>query len=179
MKKILLAVLGLSVFTSVSRAQSSSDGFAKGDNVVNLGIGLGTPFFSGGYSSSLPINPTISFEHGIGNAISVGAELSYATAKDSYYGIKYSATYVGARGSYHFGDALQLDKKIDLYGGVGLGYVIVSVSDNTDHLAATGSAAGYGLYAGGKYYFAPSTAVYAELGYQSLSYLNIGIAFKF
>lgn len=170
---------------SAAFAQSSS--FNKGDNLLHIGIGVGSPFFGSGYSTSLPVNPSVSFEHGLSEAISVGGQLSYASYKYSYnlgslyggnYTFKESATYAGIRGSYHLNEALGLDKPWDCYGGASLGYVIVSASDNMGYSAAAGSALGFGLYAGGKYYFSSRTGVYAEAGYQSLSYLNIGITFK-
>ncbi len=94
------------------------------------------------------------------------------------YSITYSAIYLGVRGSYHFGDLLSLPKNIDLYGGATAGYVILVVSDNEGN-AAAGSGAGGGAFVGGKYYFASNIGVYAEAGYQSLSYLNVGVTFKF
>jgi len=185
MKKILLAILLLAAMHSVSMAQSSA--YSSDDNLLNLGIGVGTPFFGSGYSASIPVNPTISYEKGITDAISVGAAASYARSSYSFsgfdssapYTIKETAIYVGARASYHLGGLLDLGSDVDLYGGISAGYVIVNVSDNQGGFAATASGAGYGLFAGGKYFFAPSVGVYAQIGYESLSYLNVGVAFKF
>lgn len=184
MKLKLLALLLLSGICHVM-AQSGSKAFSKGDNLINVGIGLGSPFFGSGYSSSLPINPSVSFEHGVSDEISVGAQLSYASSKYNYsnylgyaYNFKASGTYIGARGSYHLNEALDIDSKFDVYGGASLGYVIVSYSDNLGSSVSSGSGFGYGAFAGGKYYFKPKLGVYAEIGYQSLSFLNVGIAFK-
>ena len=167
-------------------AQSKSSGsFSNGDNLLNVGIGIGSPFFGTGYSASLPVNPSISFEHGVTNEISVGGQASYASSKYNYslsgsgYTFKENAAYIGARGSYHFNKALDLDSKFDVYGGASLGYVIVNVSDNQGYSGAAASGVGFGLFAGGKYYFAAKTALYAEVGYQSLSFLNVGVSFKF
>jgi predicted porin len=66
-----------------------------------------------------------------------------------------------------------------MYGGASLGYVIVSVSDKRGYSGRAASAVGFGAFGGGKYYFSSNTAVYAEVGYQSLSFLNIGVSFKF
>jgi hypothetical protein len=41
------------------------------------------------------------------------------------------------------------------------------------------SAVGFGAFVGSKYFFSPKTGVYAKLGYQSLSFLNVGLAFSF
>ncbi|WP_121201803.1 hypothetical protein [Mucilaginibacter gracilis] len=66
----------------------------------------------------------------------MGGQRSYASSKysASYYGYGYiykvSATYIGARGSYHLNDALNINSKFDLYGGLSLGYVVVNLSDS-------------------------------------------------
>jgi len=174
MKKTLLSIFFLLAIYSTGKAQSSA---YNGGGMLNVGIGIGTPYLGSLYTSSIPVNPTISFEKGIANGISAGGELSYAGSK--IYGINVNVIYVGARGSYHLGQIVDLSPKADLYGGLGIGYVVVNVNDGAGDSATASSGLGYGLYAGGKYYFAGSTAVYAEVGYQSLSYLNIGIAFKF
>ncbi|HVV53701.1 MAG TPA: outer membrane beta-barrel protein [Mucilaginibacter sp.] len=186
MKKNLLLTALLIVMTgSLAMAQSQSSAFSNGDNLLNVGIGLGSPFFGSGYSASLPINPTVSFEHGVTDAISVGGMISYASSKYSYtvpglaYTLKENATFLGVRGSYHFNQLWQIPDNFDVYGGASLGYVIVNVSDNQGYATGTASGLGLGVFAGGKYYFQSNLAVYAELGYQSLSVLNAGITFKF
>jgi len=184
-KQLLFVALFIMLGTVAAKAQSGGGSFSNGDNLFNVGFGIGTPFFGSGYSASLPINPSVSYEKGVTDVISVGGQLSYASSKYGYYYNAYnyteklSAFYIGARGSYHFNEALQLDSKFDVYGGASLGYVVVSVSDNQGYSASAGSGLGLGLFAGGKYYFQENTAVYAELGYQSLAFLNIGVAFKF
>ncbi len=163
---------------------SSLSAYSKGDNLLNVGIGIGSPFFGSGYSSSLPVNPSISFEKGITEEISVGGQVAYASSKynvdlpGANYSFKQNATYIGARGSYHLNEVLKLDPKFDVYGGASLGYVIASVSNNQGFNGTTGSGLGFGLFAGGKYYFASKTSLFAELGYQSLAVVNVGIAFK-
>ncbi|MES2109588.1 MAG: hypothetical protein V4577_12600 [Bacteroidota bacterium] len=185
MKKQSLLLVLLLAITSTVMAQSKS-AFSNGDNLLNVGIGLGTPFFGTGYSASLPVNPTISFEHGFSDEISVGAQVSYASYKfndtyqgQTYYSFKYNATYVGVRGSYHLGEMLELDSKFDVYGGGSLGYVVLSASDSEGYSGTLGSAVGYGVFGGGKYFFSHNAGIYAEVGYQSLSYLNVGLALKF
>jgi len=168
---------------SIKRADEVK-AYSKGDNLLNVGIGIGSPFFGSGYSSSLPVNPSISYEKGITDAISVGGQVSYASSKykvnypGSNYTFKENAFYIGARGSYHFNELLQLDPKFDVYGGASLGYVITSVSDNQGFSTSTGSGIGFGVFAGGKYYFLSKTGLFAELGYQSLAVLNVGVTFK-
>jgi len=183
-KNLLLTVFLIAIASSVCLAQSKS-AYNNGDNLLNVGIGFGSPFFGSGYSASLPVNPIVSYERGITNEISVGGTLSYASSKYDYsilgsaYTFKESATYLGIRGSYHLNHILKVDKKFDVYGGASLGYVIVSVSDNQGYSGSAASGAGFGVFAGGRYYFQQSLGIYAELGYQSLSVLNAGITFKF
>ena len=184
MKKQLLLIALFVAISSAAIAQGGGSSFNNGDNLVNVGIGIGSPFFGSGYSSSLPVNPSFSYEKGITDAISVGGQISYASSKFddrpySNYSFKENAFYIGARGSYHLNQYLDLDSRFDIYGGASLGYVIVNVSDNTGYTGSAASDIGFGLFAGGKYYFQENTAVYAELGYQSLAFLNIGVAFKF
>lgn len=158
--------------------------YGKGDQLLNVGIGIGSPFFGSGYAASLPVNPSVSFEKGITNEISVGGQLAYASSKydlntaGANYSFKQNAFYIGARGSYHFNELLELAPKFDVYGGASLGYVIASVSDSDGFNGATGSGIGFGLFAGGKYYLSNHTALFTELGYQSLGLLNVGVAFK-
>jgi hypothetical protein len=102
MKKFLLSIVLLVAGYSVSMAQSASSAFSSGDNLFSVGIGIGTPYLGSGYSTSLPVNPTISYEKGITDAISVGGTLSYASSKygfnDGYgdaYSFKESLVYVG------------------------------------------------------------------------------------
>lgn len=181
MKKQLLFIALFGLFALAVKGQSKSS-FNKGDNLFNIGVGIGSPFFGSGYSSSLPVNPSVSYERGVSDAISVGGQVSYASSKydGGYnYTFKESAIYIGARGSYHFNQLLNINPKFDLYGGASLGYVTVSISDNQSTITGTASGFGFGLYAGGKYYLGSGTAIYSELGYQSLSFLNIGVAFKF
>jgi hypothetical protein len=185
MKKNLLFTALLFVMTSSLAIAQSKSAFSNGDNLLNIGIGVGSPYFGAGYSASLPINPTVSFEHGITDAISVGGTASFATSKYNYnllgtgYSIKETAVFLGVRGSYHFNQLWNIPDNFDVYGGASIGYVIVSVSDSQGYSASAASGAGFGVFAGGKYYFQSNLAVYAELGYQSLSVLNAGITLKF
>ena len=184
MKKIILLFV-TAVLVSVAAHAQSTDAFGKGVSLLNVGVGVGSPFFSSGYTSSLPVNPSLSYEYGISDVISLGAQVSYASAKYESsllgysYSFKESATYFGARASYHLNKPLNIPSNFDVYGGASLGYVTASISDNQGFSATASSGLGFGLFAGGKYYFSKSTGVYAELGYQSLALLNVGVAFKF
>src|ERR1700743_3137827 len=151
MKKQILFLVLIIISTLTTMAQKSENAFSSSDNLLNVGIGLGSPFFGSGYSASLPVNPSVSYEHGLTDEISVGGQLSYASSKFSYaylgsgYSFKENAIYIGARGSYHLNDILDLDSKFDLYGGASLGYVVVNVSDNAGYIGSAASAVGFGV----------------------------------
>ena len=102
MKKLSLLLIIFVTTTFVGMAQTKSTSFDNGDNLINIGIGVGSPFFGSGYKASLPINPSVSYEKGITDVISVGGQLSYASSKynDSFnnnYSFKENAIYIGAR----------------------------------------------------------------------------------
>ncbi len=178
MKKTMSVLLVFLIFATVSHAQA----LTKGDDLVSAGFGLGSVYFGEGFSTSLPVNPTITYEKAVTDDITFGGTVSLARSKYSGTGFSYveNAVYIGARGAYHFNNLFQLNNdKLDVYGGVSLGYVVVSVSDNNEFSGTASGGVGYALFAGGRYYFAPKVAVYAEVGYSSLSVLNVGVTFKF
>ncbi len=166
-----LAVAALCIFTHTN----ANAQYQKGDNLLNLGIGLGVLNYGG-----LPIGA--SFEHGFTKDISAGGSFDYLSWSDSYFGSKYTwrIMYFAARGSYHFNELLSLDnEKLDVYGGAGLGFQTFSSGDNFG--------TGYGgysnrvflnLHAGARYYFSNNFGGFAELGY-GVSTLKLGLALKF
>ncbi len=183
MKRILLLSVLVIFIASLSFGQMA---YKKGDNVVNLGIGIGG--FAGAYGSG-GIAITGGYEYGFHENISLGGIVGYSSSSDDVfagYGWDYTYILIGARGAYHI-DLLH-DPKIDTYGGILLGYNIVS-SSATGTLptyggytwgtySASASYLAYGIFIGGRYYFNTNLAVQAELGY-GLGILNVGIAYKF
>ena len=158
------------VFVTVSNAQKL--GYSKGDKLLNIGLGLNSS-----YSGGLPIG--ISFEIGITDAISIGPNTDYFTY--NYSGYKFTALYFGVRGSYHFNELLKInDSKVDLYGGLNLGYRSFSWNDNFTYSADSyGSGIYLGGFIGGKYYFAEKVGGFVELGAIGSTNARIGVAFKF
>jgi hypothetical protein len=170
--------------SSVSYARSS--GFHQGDKLINLGVGLSSGYYFGG----TPIG--LSYESGISDDISVGAQFDYNAGNSDrgYRGIYdsgYSAYYLGVRGSYHLNNILQLNEsKVDLYAGVGLGYVKLNWADeryrsyySSYYYRDYNSGLWFNYYVGGKYYFTPKVGAFVELGYTGLSSSRVGISFKF
>ena len=157
--------------------------YNQGDKMLNLGIGL-----SSYINGANPIG--LSYESGISEDISVGAQLDYSsgTANDYYYSSRnrwgYSAYYLGARGSYHFNRVLGIrDENIDLYAGVGLGYRRFKWDDDYGYGNGYGYSYNSGLYfnyfVGGKYYFTEKIGAFVELGYTGISSSRVGLSVKF
>lgn len=95
--------------------------------------------------------------------------------KNDYW--RYSYTIIGVRGDYHF----YTTDKLDTYGGLMLGYDIVSdkrhgEGDGADS-NASGSDASFSIYVGGRYFFNPHIGAFAELGY-GIAWLNLGMTFN-
>ncbi len=152
--------------------------YQKGDKLLNAGIGL-----SSYYGGGLPIGA--SFEVGITDEISVGAQLDFYTWGYNFGGYKWRYTFVpvAVRGSYHVNELLNLNNdKLDLYGGLALGYYISSFKDNSGYSGFYDNAYGnqvlFGIHLGGRYYFKPNLGAFAEVGY-GVSALKLGVAFKF
>jgi len=179
MKKAIVLFLFAVSTIIVSTAQvKKNGGYTKGDKILNIGLGINS-YYSGG----IPIGA--SFEKGITDVISVGANIDYLSSKYDYgYGSsKFSALYVGVRGSYHFNALLDIDdEKVDLYGGATLGYRNFSWSDTyygTSISGSYGSGIYLGAFIGGKYYFSKSAGVFAELGAIGSTNARVGVALKF
>lgn len=163
--------------------------FLPGDKAINIGIGIGSTWYSGfGYKSGFPpLSGT--FEYGVTElgpgVLGIGGYLGFSSYKweDSYggstYGWRYSSTIIGARGNYHY----NFHEKLDTYAGMLLGFNIIS-SKATGNLpsfydyAVSGSSFIWSIYVGGRWYFTDSFAAFLELGY-GIAWLNIGVAFKF
>lgn len=182
-KFVLAAALLLSSFVSNQVFAQKSSGFedVKGMNFLNAGIGLGSYGLSG--TGGLPI--TASFEHGFTKNISAGVQLGFI--QKSYFDYwKYTYLMFGARGSYHFNEALNISNpKVDVYGGAGLIYRHYSVKYNGEgtepgdyYGKASSGDITIDLHAGGRYLFNDHIGAFAELGY-GISPLQLGLSVKF
>ncbi len=176
MKKIFL---GFCLLSGLFFEQTASAQFKNGDKLLNIGIGLNS-YYTGGTPLSA------SFEVGVSDVVSVGGGLDYVSYNYGYVGNSYSFTslYIGARGSYHFNQLLNLrSKDWDIYGGLGLGYRSFSWSDNTFNGNGLGGAYGSGLvlgiHIGAKYYFSQKVGAFLELGAMGITNSRLGVAFKF
>jgi len=169
MKRILVIVGLVVAFSSMSSVVQAQ--YKTGDNLLNVGFGLNS-YYSGG-------NPlSISFEHGITNEISAGGVLDYMTYHYSSYNFR--ATYIGARGSYHFNKVFNInDNKWDVYGGLSLGYRSITWDNGYNYNNGYyGSGLVLGLHIGGKYYFSQKVGAFLELGAMGITNTRLGVAFK-
>jgi len=184
MKKFFLAILFLSLSVTLVSAQE----FKNGDNVLSLGLGVGSALGSFGSSSETPAI-SVQYEHGqweVGGpgVISLGGYLGFKSYKyeNYYYSEKLSYTVIGIRSAYHY-TGLKV-KNLDVYGGAMLSYNIAGYTfDSPDPYwnYRKGAYANYlslSLYVGGRYYFSSNVAGFLELGY-GISYLTIGGSYRF
>jgi hypothetical protein len=185
--------LGVFLFCAIfSVGVNAQNVFSKGDNNLNLGIGIGSVLGgTAGYSTTTP-PLSVSYERGIvdqlfddKSSLGIGAYLGYASNKSTLisggnnFGWKYNYTIFGVRGALHY----QLVDKLDTYAGLMLGYNSVSSTYYGDNSliqgsVANGSGMGWSLFIGGRYYFTDNVAAFAELGY-GIAYLQLGVSFKF
>jgi hypothetical protein len=170
MKKLLTVgtlVIGL-IFLSNTNANAQS--FGKGDMVINGGIGLGYTY-SVAAGLGLPIGGGL--EYGVVDletgSIGVGGTVGYVG------GDFFNILYIGAKGSYHFNELLEVENdEWDFYGGISILYRNFNISGSRYNF---GSGIVPGFHAGTRYYFADNIGGYAELG-NSFAWLNLGVVFK-
>jgi len=176
-------VLLAAAFVLPGVASAQDNAWHQKDMVLSAGVGIGLAGLYG-TSSTPPI--FAAFETGVAEKITLGGLVAYSgSSEDFVYGSwKYTYIIIEARGAYHF---LDHNPKIDAYGGVGLGYNIVSASttwkDPTAQnlfggtYSASASYMIFDLFAGARYYFSPKFAVQGEVGY-GVGFLRIGVAYK-
>lgn len=182
MKKLLGITLLLLTISSFGQ------GYAYGDNILGVGLGIGSTFNTSGASVKVP-PILLYYEAGIHDHIAVGGFLGFSSSGGSTqtrnYNYKYTYNYtiIGARGAYHFGYLLGTVDNFDLYGGLSLGYAILSSKieqpSGAPEYPSTASNGGLylGAYAGARYYFNSSVGVFGEIGY-SISVIQVGAVFK-
>lgn len=184
MKKIIFTALAIATLSFVSDTISAQS-FAKGDNVIGFGFGIGGNYGLTTSSQSPAIGimyeKGMSWEAGPG-VIGLGGYLGYKSFKykydvfNTFYQTKWSYTILGIRSAYHY----EFTDHLDTYAGLMLAYNVVSVSDTYPGGYAGASASGIdlSLYLGARYYFSNQWAGFAELGY-GIATLHLGVAYKF
>jgi len=173
LSKVLFVLFAVAFLSASTFAQT----FSKGDKIGQVGIGYG---FAGIYGDATIPPISVGLQFGINEKISVGGILGYTSSTYGLPGWEWTYSYilVGARGEYHFLDALE---KTDLYAGATLGYNIVSYDEPAGYngwYSASGSYALFGFHGGARYYVSPQFAIFGELGY-GVGYITAGVAYKF
>jgi hypothetical protein len=158
--------------------------YQKNVKILNAGLGAG---LYGIYGSSDFPPISVGLQYGIHERISVGGLIGYSSSSYGYgyrgiiYNWSYSYLFLGARGEYHLVyPQVDIPKNLDLYGGLTLGFNIVTVSEPIDRVpgyAAEGSYALFGFHIGGRYYFSDKIGAFLELGY-GVGVITIGASFK-
>ncbi|MBS1508780.1 MAG: hypothetical protein JSS79_19240 [Bacteroidetes bacterium] len=173
MKKIILGICVLGAISFLSTDAVAQ--FKNGDKLLNLGFGVNS-YYTGG----IPLSA--SFEVGVTDDISVGGGLDYLSYNYSGYG-RFTAIYIGGRGSYHFSRVLNLrNEAVDIYGGLSLGYRSFSWNDRYIGPGlgnVYGSGLFLGIHAGARYYFTKKVGGFLELGALGSTNARLGVAFKF
>ena len=182
--------------------------FFEGDNIINLGVGLGGTYdYGGNMSSGFSQTPSylVTYENATIDpggvlAVGFGGYLSYLSSKNSWtdgysYTDKYSFEFIMARAALHY--KIRFSAKIDPYLGVMAGYPIAQHQLETadpnymykwDIAAYTAYSAEpansgmfqFGGYLGARYYFTDRFGIWAELVIMNNAYnfIALGINFK-
>ena len=191
MKNLIIVLLTITLSVNMANAQETTKTFAKGDNVLGVGFGVGGVYGFSTYSSQSPVFG-LQYDRGIielkmGGVIGVGGFVGYKSIvyknnkNNGSYKDKWNIIVIGARGTFHY-DLFKVDK-LDTYAGTMIAFHAVGHSydypGNASYDGGKHASAAYAsLFAGAKYYFAPAVAGFAEVGY-GVSWLTAGIAFKF
>jgi hypothetical protein len=158
---------------------SASQAHVKGDFILNGGLGFGSALYGG-------VSVFLGGEYMINDDISIGLEyvhMSYSEDMGSYYygtnyTIDYKITTFGPRISYHAMRLLDIaNPKLDLYGGLFLGYAGVKAETSYGTYDDDESPLAYSLYIGANYMVTERFGFMGELGY-GVSALKLGVVFK-
>ena len=183
-KKFILVLILVLFATGGVFAQADINNFAPAleyNNVlINFGVGLGPTY---GYKMGIPpISAAVDVILPIPVPITVGGIVTYSTWKYDGYLVNVTWTNIGfgIRGMYH----LNFAENLDAYAGLTLGYVHQTVKvDSSWGWYGSGYAAEgeflLGANVGARYFFTSFLGAYAELGYNRLQYINLGLTFKF
>ncbi|MBI4726884.1 porin family protein [candidate division TA06 bacterium] len=172
MKKLAAVLLLVMVVAGMAMAE----GFEKGKTLIGptIGWGWGMGFGAAG-------------EYGVTDKIGVGGEFAYSSFTEKYdvwdywYEWKYTLIGVLGAGAYHFTPG----KKFDPYVKLGLGFFNwdaeykdqYGTTSSSLYLAGYSSGVGYAGQLGARYFFSPTMAGRAALGFPFV--FSAGLDFKF
>lgn len=174
------AVMAAGAQTATAQAKASTTGFGVGYTDIGPAIGLGgignaSATFGGRFEHAIKPLPDL------GNGtLGIEASFDYYSWGDNFASYSWNYRYIpiGVTANYHFKVS---DPKWDPFLGAGLGYNIVSCSYDGPGTASIGCGYSSGLYfigrAGGRYFFSPKMAAYADVGAGAAA-LNLGLMFR-
>lgn len=177
MKIVLTAFFILSLLPNSIQAQVS---YHKEIKILNAGLGAE---MYGVYGSADFPPIIVGLQYGVHDRISVGGLIGYSSSSYGYQGYNWSYSYffLGGRGEYHLVyPQVDIPKNLDLYGGLTLGFNIVTVSEPANSVSgytSEGSYAIFGFHIGGRYYFSEKIGAFLELGY-GVAVITVGASFK-
>jgi hypothetical protein len=181
MKRSLL-VTAVVLFLAIPFVASSQPYFEAGKSYVGPSVGLS--FLGSALQFGANYEYGMKMEFG---TIGIGGIFRYwGYSEDWGYGsFKYTNILIGAQGNYHL--KMDAGSKLDPWVGIVLGYDASSAkwTGGSGWYGFEPSASSGGLVlnaqGGSRYWFSPTMAVRASIGYGSLSYgaLDLGIDFKF
>ncbi len=171
MKSLLVTLLIVILLIGSSNGQ-----FVPDKHYIGPCIGLSflgsTPQFGANYEYGMTLENF--------GTIGIGGVFRYWSYSEGDYG--YTDVLIGAQGNYHF----KIDNnKWDPWAGLVLAYDAGSASWDgpSGVIESTPTYGGLflGLHGGARYWFSPTLAASASIGYGSLSYgaLELGVDFKF
>ena len=181
--KTLMHILTIVCFFTTFTLQAQTS-MVKGTNIAMAGIGIGG--YGGGYSSSASPTFSATYQRGLlenlgpGN-LSVGGTVAFKTGKYDGFSsdVRWNYFAMAGRASYH--PHFVKSEKLDLFGGLGLGYYSANSKLETashNDFSANASAVAITFHVGARYAITDKMGAWLELGTE-LSLLSGGVAYKF
>jgi hypothetical protein len=173
MRKLLALAASAVLLAGASTAQAQ---LAKGYTDISAVLGLGN-IGDAGLAPGARYEKVIKDLPDLGNGtlgIMVGANYYSWSAKYISTSFSYKYIPIGATANYHF---KLTNKKLDAFIGAGLGYQIISCDYSGVGDICSNSALYFIGRVGGRYFFTPKTALYADAGAGDAA-LNVGVSFK-
>lgn len=181
MKKLVLPFL--IIYAAINHVNAQSEAFSERSRVLNLGVGLGSTWYSGTYYEVKTPPVSASLEFGIADyilergSVGLGPYVGYSSFKyeKGPGGYRYENILAGARCNFHYPFIERMDTYISLL--VGYNYLKSTPLESPDGPPEE-SRMRSALYIGIRYYLAEIFALMAEAGY-GITYFNVGMTFKF
>lgn len=190
---VLVAVFSISSFAGESC-------FQKGNSNIQAGLGLGMGSVEG-MGDGFAVGAVATYEYAIHDLVSVGGSFAFTGKKEtdegSFVGYIYKteakakSINFALRGNFHpfnlpaLADKVGIRNKLDVYGGMAMGFAIRPIKIETTTAEGTGEADGddnkflFSVLVGAKFYFTNNIGVYLEESAISTGIFNLGAVFKF